>query len=123
MKGDLFEIFAECFFKVSGTDNRIGMNGYKNVPVNMDFGVDAFGKGIDGKPAIVQVKFREDKCSSLVSDDLKQFVAHSYLKYDVTTSKSFIVFTSAKSLHWNTESNVFQGKVRCIGYNETGQMP
>lgn len=32
MKGDLFEIFAECFFKLLSSDNRIGVYNYQPAP-------------------------------------------------------------------------------------------
>ena len=45
MIGDLFEIFAEMFFKINGTDSRIGVYNYKCVDSDKDYGVDGYGIG------------------------------------------------------------------------------
>ncbi len=109
LKGDLFEIFSEVFFKVLSADNRIGVYDYKPAPPIDDFGVDGFGIGMDNKPLTVQVKFRSDATSELLEDDIKQFALQSIVNYDVdkNTTTNMIVFTNAKGLNWVTESKVF----------------
>jgi len=66
MMGDLFEIFSECFFKILGADNRIGVSGYTPEKSGQDYGVDAFGIGMDNKPLTVQVKFRSNNEKELI---------------------------------------------------------
>ena len=120
VKGDLFEIFAELFFKVLAADNRIGVFDYKTAPSDEDYGVDGFGIGMDEKPLTVQVKFRSNQEHELTSDELKQFAFQSFIRYDVdkTTQTNLIIFTSAKGLHWVTDSKVFSGRLRCIGFDQ-----
>lgn len=116
--GDLFEIFAEIFFIVNEADNRIGVCNYKPVKKSEDNGVDGYGTGIDGKPATIQVKFRADETKELLERDIKQFGFSSIVEYSVDkdTKTNMIIFTSAKGLHWYTESKVFSNRMRIINY-------
>jgi hypothetical protein len=124
LKGDLFEIFAECFFKVlpvsPSKNGGYGIYDYKPAPPNSDYGVDGFGIGMDEKPLTVQVKFRSNQTDLLTQDDIKQFAFQSILKYgvDKDTKTNMIVFTNTKGLHWITESRVFDGKLRPFGSDE-----
>lgn len=120
LKGDLFEIFAECFFKILSADNRIGIYNYQPAPPIEDYGVDGTGIGMDTKPATIQVKFRSDATTELTQEDIKQFAFQSIVTHNVDkdTKTNMIVFTNAKSLHWITEQRVFSGRVKTIGYSE-----
>jgi hypothetical protein len=120
MKGDLFEIFTEAFFKILSADNRIAVYNYQPALASDDYGVDGFGIGNDNKPLTVQSKFRSDVTKELLEKDIKQFAFQSIVNYDVdkNTSTNMIVFTNAKGLHWVTESRVFAGRIRCIGYEQ-----
>lgn len=119
VKGDLFEIFAECFFKILSADNRIGVYDYKPSPPIEDYGIDATGIGMDEKPLTVQVKFRSDATTELTQGDLSQFAFKSILEgVDKDTTTNMVVFTNARGLHWVTDQRIFSGRVRSIGYNE-----
>jgi len=120
MIGDLYEIFAELFFKIMGANPKIGVYGY-SIENDNDNGVDGYGLGIDGKPCTIQVKYRSNKTKCLTSDDLKQFAFQSVTKYkvDIETKTNIIVFTTAKDLHWYSENEVFLGKVRTINFETT----
>lgn len=120
LKGDLFEIFAECFFKILSADNRIGIYNYQPAPPIDDYGVDGTGIGMDTKPATIQVKFRSDATTELVQDDIKQFAFQSIRKYkvDIDTTTNMIVFTNSRGLHWASEKNVFLDSIKSIGYSE-----
>lgn len=120
LKGDLFEIFSECFFKILSADNRIGVGNYQPDIAADDYGVDGFGIGMDEKPLTVQVKFRSDPTTLLKQEDLNQFGFQSLKKYrvDVDTKTNMVLFTNASGLHWITESKVFLGSIRSIGYTE-----
>ena len=120
MKGDLFEIFAEIFFKVLSSDNRIGVYNYKPVSSGNDNGVDGYGIGMNNKPLTVQVKFRTDNRTELKENDLKQFGMQSIIKYgvDSETTSNMLVFTNAAGLHWYTERNVFENRLTAIGYDK-----
>lgn len=124
MKGDLFEIFAECYFKILSADNRIGVYNYQPAPAIDDYGVDGTGIGMDDKPLTVQVKFRSDPTTELTQDDIKQFALQSIVNYgvDKDTKTNMIVFTNAKGLHWVTDSKVFSGRVRSIGQDVISQL-
>lgn len=120
VKGDLFEIFAECFFKILAADNRIGVYDYKPAPPIDDYGVDGIGEGMDEKPLTVQVKFRANDTTELTQDDIKQFGLQSIVNYNVDkdTKTNMIVFTNARGLHWITETKVFSSRIRCLGYEQ-----
>lgn len=124
IKGDLFEIFTECFFKILSADNRIGVYGYQPAPPIDDYGVDGVGIGMDGLPLTVQVKFRSDATSELTQEDIKQFAFQSIVTHSVDkdTKTNMIVFTNAKGLHWVTDTRVFSGRIKTIGYSEISQL-
>jgi len=124
VKGDLFEIFAECFFKILSSDNRIGIYNYQPAPSIDDYGVDGFGIGMDEKPSTVQVKFRSDVTTELTEKDIKQFAFQSIITYNVDkdTKTNMLVFTNAKRLHWNTESNVLLNRVKSFGYDQISRL-
>lgn len=123
LKGDLFEIFAECFFKILSADNRIGIYNYQPAPID-EIGLDAFGIGMDTKPATIQVKFRSDATTELVQEDINQLYLYSIAKYgvDKDTKNNIIVFTNAKGLHWKTESVTLLNRVKSIGYSEISKL-
>jgi hypothetical protein len=124
VKGDLFEIFSECFFKVLSADNRIGVYNYQPAPPIDDYGVDGIAIGMDEKPLTIQVKFRSDATTELTQEHIKQFAFQSIVTYNVDkdTTTNMIVFTNAKGLHWVTESRVFSGRVKAIGYDQISQL-
>jgi len=124
IKGDIFEIFSECFFKILSADNRIGVYGYQPASANSDYGVDGSGLGMNELPLTVQVKFRSDVTTELTSDDIKQFAFQSIVEYNVDkdTRTNMVVFTNSKGLHWVTESKVFSGRIRAIAYDTISQI-
>ena len=124
LKGDVFEIFAESFFKILSADNRIGVYNYNPAPAIDDFGVDGTGTGMNDLPLTVQVKFRSDATTELKETDIKQFAFQSIInhKVDQNTKTNMIVFTNAKGLHWVTKSRVFSGRVRALGFQEISQL-
>ena len=115
-RGDLFEIFAEIFFKINDADNRIGVFGYEPVLSHDDNGVDGTSKNIDGLQTTIQVKFRLNPTYQLKERDIKQFGFQSILKYgvDIKQSNNMIIFTNCEGLHWYTDNNVFLNKLRVI---------
>lgn len=115
-RGDLFEIFAEIFFKIHEGDNRIGVFDYDPVKSNDDYGVDATSKNIDGLNTTIQVKFRLNPMYELVERDIKQFGLQSIVKYDVDhkQSNNMIIFTNCKGLNWGSNANVFLNIFRVI---------
>lgn len=118
-KGDIFEIFAEIFFKINSGDNRIGICNYSPVSISEDYGVDGHGTGINGNPATVQIKFRSNKSDQLVQADIKQFPLKSHYDFQVKMedSNNMIVFNTCSGLHYKTRDEMFNGKVREINYS------
>jgi hypothetical protein len=117
VKGDLFEIFAECFLNIFSAHPRIGVYDYRPGPAVDDYGVDGYGVGMDNNPCTVQVKFRQNITSELVLDDIKNFEGFSYRNYKVPvdTTTNLIFFTNAKGLNFVTEAKVLSGASRTIG--------
>jgi len=124
-KGDAFEFFVELFLTINPVDNRVGVYNYKPLPSHKDNGADGIGENMDGDNCVVQVKYRgntdylltanEDRLSNLI-------VAGSLLgvNFDMNKKNNFrhFVFTTAKSLHFYTDEQMFKGKVKCFGYEE-----
>lgn len=112
-KGDLFEIFAEIFFKLTSSDNRVGITDYEYVKDVDDYGVDGTGIAINGHPATIQVKFRSNPTNLLTIKDLKNLHGISYKKYNVPIEEdnNIIIFTNCEGVHWNTETNVLMSSV------------
>jgi hypothetical protein len=128
-KGDAFEFFVELFLTINATDNRVGVYNYKPIPPDEDNGADGTGTNMSGNECVVQVKYRgntehlltanEDHLSNLI-------VAGSLLgvNFDMKDKKNYrhFVFTTAKSLHFYTDEQMFKGKVKCFGYEEFRKM-
>ena len=129
-KGDAFEFFVELFLTINATDNRVGVYNYKPIPPDEDNGADGMGTNMSGNDlVVVQVKYRgntehlltanEDHLSNLI-------VAGSLLgvNFDMKNKKNYrhFVFTTAKSLHFYTDEQMFKGKVKCFGYEEFRKM-
>jgi hypothetical protein len=114
--GDLFEIFAEAFFIQFQSDNRVGVFDYKPVGSADDNGVDGFGKNIEGAPCTIQIKYRGNPTYLLKERDIKQFAYQSIINYGIDWKRSdnMIVFTNCVGLHWYTDSNVFDKRMRVI---------
>lgn len=117
-KGWALEIFSECLIKLMGMDKRIGIIDYSLVDEGDDTGVDGCGKGLDGSPATVQVKYRPaDWILSANQDHLSNFTAASMMRYGVSTDpddKNMLIITTAKDIHWHTNENMFRNRVRCL---------
>lgn len=117
MKGDLFEIWGELFFKLTSTDNRVGVSNYKPVSDHEDYGVDGTGIGINGRLCTVQIKFKSNILELLTIDDLKNFQGLSYRKYgvDVNDDNNLIILTNCQGVHWKTETRVLENSIVTYG--------
>jgi DNA replicative helicase MCM subunit Mcm2 (Cdc46/Mcm family) len=116
LKGDLFEIFAELFFKITKSDNRVGISDYLTINED-DYGVDGVGRNYHGQKCTIQVKFRSNPMELLTIKDLKNFQGISYKAYDVDPklSENLIIFTNCQGIHWNTETNVMKSSTLTFG--------
>lgn len=124
-KGDGFELFAEALIKLAPYDNRIGIGNYRVVE-GLDVGVDGTGIGANGKPATVQVKYRGYGKSLLTAnnDHLSNFVNASFIHegVDVNDTMNMLVITTAEGLHFFTDQEMFDGKVRCLGREQLREL-
>lgn len=120
MIGDMFEIFAELYFKILGSNSTIGVYNYKPEKASKDVGVDGYGKYLDNTNLIVQVKYRSNITYKLLTGDLRnmQGVAYRQYKVPIESNNNIVVFTSVKEMHYKAKDEVFDGAVRTIGYND-----
>lgn len=124
IKGDLFEIFAEIFFKLTSSDDRVGVTDYTSVRGSDDYGVDGYGIGQNGKPCTIQVKFRSNPTKKLTIKDLKNFQGLSYCKYNVdpTDDNNLIVFSNSDDVHWSTETRVMESRIKNLCRNQVSRL-
>jgi hypothetical protein len=124
-KGDGLELFVEALLKLSPVDCRLGITNYQ-IEEGVDTGVDGHGIGIDGKVATVQVKYRSntEKVLTANEDHLSNFTSASVLRYGVDPSlnTNMLIITTAEGLHYFTNDEMFQKKVRCIGNKELREL-
>ena len=112
-KGWGLEIFAECLLKCFPTDKRVGISDYK-ITDEEDTGVDGSGIGINGKPATVQVKYRQANYILTANDDhLGNFKAASlsakyrvYPTPDTNGKCNMLIVTTGKELHHHTRDQM-----------------
>ena len=118
--GDLYEIFIECFLTYF-KDNRIGIENYEPLPLQDDNGVDGLAIGITkGQKISIQIKYRSNPTTMLLSDDLKQFGFQSIVKYNIDykdNERNMILITNCQGLDYYSEHNVFLDKIRIINGN------
>jgi hypothetical protein len=127
--GDAFEFFVELFLNINSTDNRVFVYNYQPIPSHEDRGADGFGVNMNGDKSVVQIKFRSNVESLLTTneDHLSNLITAGALmgiSYDLEDTKNYrhFVFTTAKSLHFYTDEHMFEGKVKCFGFDEFRQM-
>jgi len=127
--GDAFEFFVELFLNIHDTDNRVGVYNYVPVPSHEDRGADGFGVNIRKEKSVVQVKFRGNVDTLLTAneDHLSNLITAGALmgiSYDLTDRKNYrhFVFTTAKSLHFYTDEEMFDGQVFCFGIDQFRSM-
>jgi len=128
-KGDAFEFFVELFLTINATDNRVFVYNYKPIPPDEDNGADGTGTNMFGNECVVQVKYRgnTDHLLTANEDHLMNLIGAGSLlgiNYDMKDKKNIkhFVFTTAKSLHFYTDEQMFKGKVKCFGYEEFRKM-
>ena len=114
LKGDIFEIFIECFLMLMGNTPSVGVYHYKPERKKADLGVDGYGYGVDNKKLTVQIKFRSDPKQLLDQSDVKQFPFQSYILYgvDTKTNTNMLLITSCSGLYPMTRTRTFCSKIR-----------
>ena len=128
-KGDAFELFIELFLLLHPCDNRVGVYDYLPMQEN-DNGVDGIGRNINGERSVVQIKYRSNPLEDLTAnkDHLSNMFVDGQLSYgvvaDTTDKKNFrhFIFTTARGLHFYTETEMFKNKVRCFNFKHFKSM-
>lgn len=127
--GDGFEYFVEGFLEILSPSPHIGVYNYRPIPPHEDKGADGVGENMSGNKCVVQVKFRGNNDYTLTAneDHLSNLMLagmHMGVSFDLENPKNFrhFVFTTAKSLHFYTDEQMFKGKVKCFGYEEFRKM-
>ena len=116
-KGGMLELLVEYIMKTMSHDNRIGIYDYEPVLGEEDVGVDGKGKGENGFPATVQVKFRQGHRSlENNKDHLSNFLASSVFDYDVRKedNKNMLIITTAAETYEFTKEIMLKSKVRIL---------
>ena len=111
-----FEAMVESLINQMGSSPYIQLKDYTPVTKG-DMGVDGVGYGPNGETHTVQVKARTNTDSTLTAnrDHISNFVAHSLLKYGAET---MTIITTASGLHEVISQDMYQGKVRTIGFED-----
>jgi hypothetical protein len=102
--GDCWEVFGEFFFKFFNGDHTLTYTANYEPNLEYDCGID--GRGIstlDGKPNVLQMKFKADPTKWLTNDDnISNVAADATLNEGIIPNgKNIIVFTSCKGIHPN----------------------
>lgn len=114
--GDGFELFCEILFHSFPYDTRLGIANYKPTVVDAP-GIDGTGIGLNGRPAVVQIKYRADPTHNLKGEDLGFYFSwETFKKYGVSVDdkNNILVVTGGKNIN-NFLRQVTDGSVRCIG--------
>lgn len=100
--GDVFELFAEYFFKFFNGDPILTYITDYEPNIGKDVGTDGFGKStIDGSLALVQIKYKVDPTQMLTNaDDISNIAADAIFNEEIKfNGKNIIVFTSGAGVH------------------------
>jgi hypothetical protein len=117
LRGELFEIFSEIFFKLFSSDGRVGVYEYKPTHAIDDYGVDAFAKSLTNEKVAIQAKFRSNITAELLASDLKQFTSNAVMVHKVVPKKAnFILITTGKGMHFSYSKQI--GEIRIIAYKD-----
>lgn len=115
--GDGFEWFVEYFFKFFNGDHILTYTADYEPNLECDRGIDGRGLStLDGKPNVIQCKFKADANKYLTNEDNISNVAadaviNEGLQYN---GKNVIIVTSCKGVH----PKHAMANVHCISYKE-----
>ena len=124
-KGWALELLAEYIIKANERDNRIGIYDYAIVDAADDYGVDGYGKGENGNPATVQVKFRAgDYILTGNEDHLTNFCWNSVVQHGVKVEdrKNMLLITTGLKVDERTMENMLSNKVRVLNREALREM-
>lgn len=98
-RGDMFEIFVECFLNVFQNDKRIGVKNVKPIPLNEDLGVDFIGNStyIGNDIVVVQAKFRSNPKHQFTYRELATFMSTAANTYKAFGRNQILITTSSEA--------------------------
>lgn len=121
-KGDMFETFAEIFFKAFQNDNSFGLSDYAPVPLEEDFGVDGTGINAAGKPTVVQIKYRSNPLDSVTYAELARTYTSAMLFQGISLEGENCVFVFTTAYDVTPPNNtVFKKMIRVISHKIISQ--
>jgi len=124
-KGDALEIFAEFLIRSMGLHPQIGVLNYELIDEDADMGVDGSGLGLDKLPIAVQVKYRHADYELTANEDhLTNFAWKAVDQHgvDAGTHSNLLLITTGKGLHWKTEKDMFNYKIRVLNRKRLRKM-
>ena len=104
--GDVFELFAEYFFKTCSAVGQYGIVNYEPANNPKDWGVDGYGIAADRResvggptPAVVQIKFRSNPMDEISYTCLAKTGWDGIKNYglNITRQNNVILFTNTES--------------------------
>jgi hypothetical protein len=100
-KGDVFEVFAEFFFKFFNGDHVLTYIADYEPNMEYDRGIDGRGKSTLGGDAVVQVKYSSDPSHWLTNkENISNIVADACVNEGLTLNgKNVVLITSCKGVH------------------------
>ena len=115
--GDGFEWFVEYFFKFFNGDHTLTYTADYEPNFDYDRGIDGRGLStLDGKPNVIQCKFKADPTKYLTNEDnISNVAADAVINEGLEfNGKNVIIVTSCKGVH----PKHAMANVHCISYKE-----
>lgn len=125
-KGEAFELLVEAIIRLFPCDKRVGPIKDYTIVTRGDIGVDGYGIFGNNKPGTVQAKYRQHDYSLTANQDhLSNFVQASLRhpdtggygvdgKPDANGKCNMLIITSAQSLNFFTDIEMFGGTVHSL---------
>ena len=101
-KGDVFEVFAEAFFKFFNGDHTLTYIADYEPNMEYDCGIDGRGKSTFGGDAVVQIKYSSDPKHMLTNKENISNVVPAAVNEGLMPDfkkKNVVLFTSCKGVH------------------------
>ena len=120
-KGMAFEALVEVLICASPIDKRINVKEYRPASTKIDgpdMGIDGYGVSHNGKLHTVQAKFRSDVMTNLTTKAMiSNFVANTATS-PIYKDADMTLITTAKGLHQKIADEMYNGRVRTLGFND-----
>ncbi len=123
LKGDLFELFAEIFFKIYESHPSVGLTNYEVVDLVDDLGMDASAVNVSGQPCAVQVKYRANPLEEITYGDICKTYRQATTKYNIPigVDNTFYLFMSCYDITHVLKKD-FGNELNTIGKREIQAM-